>query len=85
MQVTNAKATVTKQENETLRVKSKLKSESSVSVDMTQQAKWMLSIKWKVTFLSTLTHTLFISERLFEDFRVCSPEFVETMQIVIES
>ena len=34
--------------------------------------------------LSTLTHTLYISERPFEDFRICSPKFLETMQTTFD-
>lgn len=62
---------------------SKPKNERPSSVDLKQQqTEWMSTIKWKVTFLSTLTHALYISERPFEDFRVCSPEFLVTMQVV---
>lgn len=88
MQINNKMATVTKPENEPiLRMnakKSKPKSESPPSVDMAQQILWMSTNKWKIMFLSTLTHTLYISERPFEHFRICSPEFLETTQKVFD-
>jgi hypothetical protein len=49
-----------------------------------QQTQWMSTIKWKITFLSTLTHALYISERPFEDFSVCSPELLATTQRIFD-
>ena len=81
-------ATVTKPENEPIlrkkAEKSKPKFESPPSVDMAEQALWMSTNKWKITFLSTLTHTLYISERPFDHFRICSSEFLETVQTVFD-
>jgi hypothetical protein len=91
MQAVVVKAVVAKPKNEpqmrTKVVKSKLKNESPQppSFGMKQQQdEWMLTNAWKITFLSTLTHALYMSEKPFEDFKLNSSEFLKTMQTIFD-